>query len=347
VLRFLTAGESHGKALVAILDGCPAHLPLTVQEINRDLFRRQLGYGRGPRMQLEKDRVEILSGIRRGKTIGSPIALLIPNRSTELFEKVVTCPRPGHADLAGALKYYHKDIRNVLERASARETAARVAVGTICRKLLSVFRIVIESRVVEIGRFTQEKEWRKAIDQAKKEGETLGGVFEVVAKGVPPGLGSYVQADLRLDGRLAQALMSIPAVKGVEIGLGFGVANLPGSQVHDEIYYQKGKGFSRRTNRAGGIEGGVTNGEPIILRAAVKPIATLRKPLNSVNLLTKKETLAHVERSDVCAVEPAAVVGEAVVAFVLAQAFLEKFGGDSLEEIKDNYSSYQKRISML
>jgi len=298
-------------------------------------------------MRLEKDRVEILSGVRKGKTIGSPIALLIPNRSTELFEKVVACPRPGHADLAGALKYGHKDVRNVLERASARETAARVAVGAVCRKLLEFFEIIIESRVVEIGGFALEKEWQKAIDQAKKEGETLGGVFEVVARGVPAGLGSFTQADLRLDGRLAQSLMSIPAVKGVEIGLGFGVANVPGSQVHDEIYYQKRKGFYRKTNRAGGLEGGVTNGEPIVLRAAVKPIATLRKPLTSVNLWTKKKALAHVERADVCAVEPAAVVGEAVVAFVLAQAFLEKFGGDSLEEIKDHYSSYQKRISML
>lgn len=347
LLRYLTAGESHGKALTAILEGCPANLPLSPEDINRDLARRQLGYGRGPRMGIEKDKAEILSGIRKGKTIGSPIAILVPNRSTELFEKVVTCLRPGHADLAGALKYHQRDVRNVLERASARETAARVAVGAVCRRLLSEFSIKIVSRVVEIGGFTKESEWKKAIDQARKEGDSLGGIFEVIVRGVPMGLGSYVQADRRLDGKLAQALMNIPSVKGVEVGMGFVVAERPGSQVHDEIFYSKSKGFYHKTNNAGGLEGGVTNGEPIVLRVAAKPIATLQKPLMSVDLVSKRAIKAHVERADVCAVEPAAVIGEAVVAYEIAAAFLDKFGGDSIEEIRNNFSAYQKSISVL
>lgn len=346
MLRFLTAGESHGKALVAILDGMVAHLPLSPEDINPELFRRQQGYGRGGRMKIEKDTVEILSGVRQGKTLGSPIALLIPNRSTELFEQIVTIPRPGHADLAGVLKFNQKDIRNVLERASARETAARVAVGAVCKKFLSEFKIQITSSIVHIGGQTAEKSWKKAIDDAREAGDTLGGVFQVEISGCPPGLGSFMQWDLRLDGRLAQALMSIPAIKGVEIGLGFEQTKLPGSKVHDEIFYEKDK-FLHKTNNAGGLEGGVTNGEAIILKAAMKPISTLVKPLKSVDLKTKKAAEAHVERSDVCAVEAAAVVGEAVSAFEIARAILAKLGGDSLEEALDNFSSYQKRLTMI
>lgn len=346
MLRYLTAGESHGKALVAILDGCPANLPLSAGDMDKDLARRQMGYGRGERMKIEKDSVEIVAGVRKGKTMGSPVALLIPNRSTEFFEQIVTVPRPGHADLAGALKYNQEDIRNVLERASARETAARVVVGAVCRRFLSEFKISISSSIVHIGGKAQKKEWEAAIDKARQEGDSLGGVFEVRIEGVPPGLGSFMQWDRRLDGRLALALMSIPAIKGVEIGLGFEQAGLPGSKVHDEIYYTAGK-FSHKTNNAGGLEGGVTNGEPIVLKAAMKPISTLVKPLKSVDLKTKKAVEAHVERSDVCALEAASVVGEAVSAFELANAFLEKFGGDSVEEIKDNFSSYQKRTSVL
>ncbi len=345
MLRYLTAGESHGKALVAILEGCPANLALSEEDINHDLERRQKGHGRGPRMQqIEKDRAEILSGLREGKTIGSPISLRIPNRSTELFDKVVTEPRPGHAELAGALKYNQKDLRNIIERASARETAVKVALGAIAKKLLSEFKINIFSKIVQIGGAEEEKEWKKLIDKAREEGETLGGIFEVKVMGNFPGLGSYVQADQRLDGILAQALMSIPAVKGVEIGLGFSVSHLPGSKVHDEIFYSKQKGFYRKTNRAGGLEGGVTNGEPIILQAAVKPIATLKKPLKSVDIVSKKAGNALVERSDVCAVEPAAVVGEAVVALELAKVFLDKFGGDAIEDVAASYKAYLSRI---
>lgn len=346
MLRFLTAGESHGKALLAILEGMVANLPLSPDDINPELSRRQEGYGRGGRMKIEKDAVEIVAGMRKGKTMGSPIALLIPNRSTELFEQIVTVPRPGHADLAGALKYNQNDIRNVLERASARETAARVAVGAVCRKFLSEFKISISSSIVHIGGKLQNSEWEAAIDKARENGDSLGGVFEVRVEGVPPGLGSFMQWDRRLDGRLALALTSIPAVKGVEIGLGFEQAKLPGSKVHDEIYYKDGK-FFHKTNNAGGLEGGVTNGEPIILKAAMKPISTLVKPLKSVDLKTKEAVEAHVERSDVCAVEAAGVVGEAVSAFEIANAFLEKFGGDGLEETRDNFLAYQKRMSVL
>jgi chorismate synthase len=353
MLRFLTAGESHGKALIAILDGMVANLPLTTEDINPDLSRRQGGYGRGGRMKIEKDEAEILSGIRLGKTIGSPIAVMIPNRSTEFFEKVVTVPRPGHADLAGALKYNQKDIRNVLERASARETAARVAVGAICKRFLSEFKMKFSSSIVHIGGQSDEKKWKKAIDEAKNAGDTLGGVFQIEISNCPPGLGSFMQWDRRIDGRLALALMSIPAIKGVEIGLGFEQAKLPGSKVHDEIYYlpagrHGGKGkFFHKTNNAGGLEGGVTNGETVILKAAMKPISTLAKPLKSVDLATKKPTEAFVERSDVSAVEAAAVVGEAVSAFEIANALIDKFGGDSLEETKDNFTAYQKRISVI
>jgi chorismate synthase len=347
MLRFLTAGESHGKALVAILDGCPANLPLTAADLNIDLSRRQGGYGRGGRMKIEKDTAEICSGLRKGKTIGSPIAISIPNKSTELFEKLVTQLRPGHADLPGVIKYNQKDVRNVLERASARETAARVALGAIARKLLAEFKIRLSSRIISIGGATAEKKWKKLIDQMRAKGDSLGGIFEILAGGVPIGLGSYTQWDRRLDGRLAAAIMAIPAVKGVEIGLGFGVASLPGSKVHDEIMFFEGKGFGHRSNNAGGLEGGITNGETIVVRAAMKPIATLGKPLKSIDLVSKKPTVAHVERADVCAVEAAAVIGEAVVALELANAFLDKFGGDSLEEIRENFTSYQKRSTVL
>jgi len=342
----MTAGESHGKALIAVLDGMVANLPLSHDDINPDLARRQEGYGRGGRMKIEKDAVDILSGVRFGKTMGSPIALMIPNRSTEFFDKIVTIPRPGHADLAGSLKYNQKDIRNILERASARETAARVAVGAVCKKFLGEFKIKVSSSIVHIGGESAEKNWKKAIDEARETGDTLGGVFQVEIKNCPPGLGSFAQWDRRLDGRLALALMSIQAIKGVEIGLGFEQAKLPGSKVHDAILYKEGK-FSHSSNNAGGLEGGVSNGEPIVLKAAMKPISTLTKPLKSVDLTTKKPSEAYVERSDVSAVEAAAVVGEAVTAFEIANAMIEKFGGDSLEETKDNFSAYQKRVSML
>jgi chorismate synthase len=298
-------------------------------------------------MAIEKDQAEILSGMRKGKTIGSPIAILIPNRSTELFDKVITQLRPGHADLAGALKYGQSDVRNIIERASARETAARVAVGAVVRRLLSEIRIRVSSRIVEIGGAKKESEWKKLIDKARLAGDSLGGIFEVAVSGVPAGLGSYVQWDRRLDGNLARAVMAIPAVKGVEIGLGFEVAAMPGSNVHDEIYYKKGQGFYHKTNNAGGLEGGVTNGEPIVIRAAMKPIATLKKPLESVDLVSKKAVKALVERSDVCAVEAAAVIGEAVVMLEVANALLEKFGGDTVEELKGDFSAYQKRLSVL
>ncbi len=297
-------------------------------------------------MKIEKDEAKILSGVRLGKTMGSPITILVPNHSTDFFNKVVTVPRPGHADLAGALKYGQKDVRNILERASARETAARVAIGAICQKFLSEFKIKVTGSVNHIGGETDKNKWKAMIDQARRSGDTLGGVFEVIVSNCPPGLGSHTQWDRRLDGSLSQALMSIQAVKGVEIGLGFVQTELLGSQVHDEIIYNKGK-FSRKTNHAGGIEGGMTNGEPIIIRAAMKPISTLTKPLKSVDLRTKRAVNAFVERSDVTAVEAAAVVGEAAVAFEIGRALIEKFGGDSLAEIKNNYFSYQKRLRMI
>jgi len=382
--RFLTAGESHGEALVAVIDGVPAGLPLTEDDINRDLARRQRGYGRGGRMKIERDRVHIASGVRWGLTLGSPISLTIPNLDWENWKatmsvappdpgtaaKQVTRPRPGHADLAGAMKYGHKDIRNVLERSSARETTTRVAVAGVAKRLLGEFGIEILSHVTEIGgvrvgeldlpwseikRRAEESEVRcadpeatdrmiGAIDDAKAKGDTLGGVFEVVALGCPVGLGSYVQWDRRLDGRLAQAFCSIQAIKGAEIGLGFETARRPGSEVHDEILYDADQGFKRTTNNAGGLEGGVTNGQPVVVRAAMKPLSTLRTPLRSVDLATKEAVEAVVERSDVCAVPAAGIIGEAMMAIVLAQAFLEKFGGDSLEEIRRNYDAYQESL---
>jgi chorismate synthase len=384
VFRFLTAGESHGEALTAVVDGVPAGLPLTEADINEDLARRQRGYGRGGRMKIERDRVHILSGVRWGATLGSPITLSIPNRDWDNWKatmsvaapadgvarKEVTRPRPGHADLAGAMKYGHRDVRNVLERSSARETTARVAVAGVARRLLGEFGITILSHVTEIGgvrigeidlpwdevtRRAEASEVRcadpaaegamiAAIDAAKDKGDTLGGVFETVALGCPVGLGSYVQWDRRLDGRLAQAFCSIQAIKGCELGMGFETARRPGSGVHDEIVFDAAQGFHRSSNNAGGLEGGVTNGQPVVVRAAMKPLSTLRTPLRSVDLATKEPVEAVVERSDVCAVPAAGIVGEAMMAIVLADAFLEKFGGDGLDEIRRNYRAYQDSL---
>ncbi|MFA7328187.1 MAG: chorismate synthase [Candidatus Ratteibacteria bacterium] len=372
-IRFLTAGESHGPALTVILEGIPAGLPLTKEEIDLDLFRRQQGFGRGGRMAIEKDEVEILSGLRRGFTLGTPVGLLVRNRDWENWKEVmavepggsetkpVTTPRPGHADLSGALKFGFQDIRNVIERASARETAARVAAAAIVKKLLFVFGISIYSRVVQIGTVCDHSEFHPPegcdviensrlrclssvaeakmvdlINQARENGDTLGGIFEVKATGLPVGLGTYTQWDIRLDGLLAQALMSIPGVKGVEVGEGFRLASLFGSKAHDEIFHESKKGFYRKTNRAGGLEAGVTNGQPLVIRAAMKPISTLGQPLTTVDIISRKPATAIKERSDVCAVPAAGIVGEAMTAFVLADAFLEKFGGDSIEEIKKN-----------
>jgi len=380
VFRFLTAGESHGEALVAVIDGVPAGLPLTEADINGDLARRQRGYGRGGRMKIERDQVHVLSGVRWGATLGSPITLSIANRDWENWKatmgiavpeagtakKEVTRPRPGHADLAGAMKYGHRDIRNVLERSSARETTARVAVAGVAKRLLAEFGITILSHVTEIGgarigelgiawdevaRRAEASEVRcadpaaeaamiAAIDDAKAKGDTLGGVFEVVAVGCPVGLGSYVQWDRRLDGRLAQAFCSIQAIKGCEFGMGFETARRPGSGVHDEILFDASHGFNRSTNNAGGLEGGVTNGQAVVVRAAMKPLSTLRTPLKSVDLATKEVVEAVVERSDVCAVPAAGIVGEAMMAIVLADAFLEKFGGDGIDEIRHNHRAY-------
>ncbi len=383
-LRYITAGESHGKALTGILEGIPSGLLLSSEDIDGDLKRRQGGYGRGGRMKIESDHAEIISGVRWGKTIGSPITLLIVNRDFKNWAEgmssdpafagsipPVTKPRPGHADLTGAIKYDHYDVRNILERSSARETAMRVALGAIAKKFLSVFNINIGSFVVRIGNITiqnSEKELlalsEKAekspvrcpdaaaskrmvgiINKAIKEGNSLGGIFEVFVIGAPVGLGSHIQWDRKLDGRLARALMSIQAIKGVEIGLGFEMGKRLGSEVMDEILYNQGSGiFYRKTNNAGGIEGGMTNGMPIILKAAMKPIPTLRKPLRSVDIVTKGPIKAAYERSDICAVPAAAVVGEAMSALTIADAFLEKFGGDGMIETRRNYDSYMEHV---
>jgi len=389
MLRFLTAGESHGRALVAILEGFPAGLAVDFDAITHDLRRRQMGYGRGRRMAIESDRAEPLSGIRHGRSTGGPIALLIPNKDWENWVRTmhaepqgpedatgtdrpaVTRPRPGHADLAGFVKYGHSDMRDVLERASARETAARVALGAVTRQLLRLVGTEIVSHVTAIGRaivaqpssipFERvrgisadallhcadpevEQEMVAEIDRARDAGDTMGGSFEVIGHGVPPGLGSYVQWDRKLDGRLAQALMSIPAIKAVGIGIGPAVANLSGAHVHDEIVRPASQvsalGVSRPTNNAGGLEGGVTNGEELRVTAYMKPISTLMKPLRSVDLATMTESPATIERSDVCAVPAAAVVGEAMVAMVLADALLEKFGGDSIDELVASWKAF-------
>ncbi|MCK6467556.1 MAG: chorismate synthase [Candidatus Brocadia sinica] len=374
MLYFKTAGESHGKCLVAMIEGFPSGVFIDEAVINKEMKRRQGGLGRGGRMQIEEDRVEILSGIRKNITLGSPICLMIKNSDYKIDElPAVTRPRPGHADLAGVLKYNLKDARNILERASARETAARVAVGAVAKILLSLFGIGIFGYVKGIGGINSDK-FLKDIDVAEKirekssvycidqdiegkiiekiqqtaeKGDSLGGVVEVIAYGLPVGLGSHTQWDLRLDARLAGALMSVQAIKGVELGLGCNVANRFGSEVHDEIFYEKPKqgksvtgGFKRMTNNAGGIEGGISNGEPIIVRAYMKPIPTLKKPLRSVDLLTKEPITATYERSDVCAVPAASVVCESMIAFEIARAFLEKFGKDSIDEVKRNFEGY-------
>ncbi|RKY33265.1 MAG: chorismate synthase [Candidatus Omnitrophota bacterium] len=345
MLRYLTAGESHARTLVAILEGMPAGLKINPLKINHELRRRQQGVGRGKRMQIEKDKAQIISGLKGSVTLGSPIAILIENKDFSIERLgTVKFARPGHADLAGALKYGFKDIRCVLERASARETAARVGIGAICKMLLKEFKIRIISRSVSIGAESKKAAILKKVREARNKKDTLGGIFEVIAKGVPVGLGSYVSADRRLDAKLTQSIMSIPGIKAVGIGMGFACADKFGSQVHDAIYYSKAKGFYRKTNNAGGIEGGVSNGENIIIRACMKPISTLLNPLDSVNINSKKPAKATVERSDICAVESAGVIAESAVAFVLAEALLDKFGSDALIDIKNNYQNYLKRI---
>jgi chorismate synthase len=409
-LRYLTSGESHGQALTCIIDGVPSNLSLSSKDIDKDLARRQKGYGRGGRMKIETDHAQILSGVRHGKTIGSPITLLIDNKDWENWKEImnpdnppipplnkggqggvtVTRPRPGHADLAGAIKYDTRDIRNILERSSARETAARVSAGAIAKKFLAEFNIQVISYVIEIGGISNQRSavsgqqnekkllslFKKAeaspvrcpdknaeekiinkINTAMKKGDTLGGVFEVMVLGVPVGLGSYSQWDRKLDAKLAFALMSVQAIKGVEIGLGFEMSRRSGSDVMDEIYYRAQKrgsaearksselyGFYRKTNNAGGIEGGMSNGMPIIIRAAMKPIPTLKTPLSSVDIITKKPLKAAYERSDVCAVPAASVIGEAVTAITIADSLLSKFGGDSMEEVKRNCTAYLKHV---
>ncbi len=374
MIRYYTAGESHGPALTAIVEGLPAGLPVSAASIDHQLKRRQGGYGRGGRMKIESDQVQIMSGIRNGLTLGSPVSLMIENRDWKNWEafmssgeadmegKRVKVPRPGHGDLAGALKYGHRDFRNILERASARETAARVAACTLGRCLIEHFGMMVSSCVTRIGSVTSrdfdpaslelsemqcadgaaEQAMKELIDQARQKGDSLGGVFEIRIRHVPLGLGSHVQWDRKLDGRLAGALMSIQAIKGVEIGTGFASAAQFGSQVHDEIFYN-GQGFERGSNNAGGIEAGISNGEDIIVRAAMKPIATLYNPLRSVDIDSGHQAPAAVERSDICAVPAAAVVGEAVAAMEIARAFMEKFGGDSIDEIEASLNHYRSR----
>ena len=346
MLRYLTAGESHGKVLLGILEGIPAGLKVERGQINLDLKRRQSGFGRGARMAIESDTDQILAGLRKGMTIGSPIALLIENKDDSIDAlPAITRPRPGHADLAGAIKYDRGDIRDILERASARETAMRVSVGAICKMLLEEFGIRIASHVIEIGGIARDnKAMLRKVEECSRIGDTLGGLCEITATNVPIGLGSYVQSDRRLDAKIAGAMMSIQAIKGVEIGLGFAAARLPGSKVHDEILFDKKAGFFHKTNNAGGIEGGITNGEPVIVRIAMKPIATLGRPLSTIDIKTKKKVEAQVERHDVCAVHAVSVVGEAVLAFVVACAMAEKFGGDSLSEMKRNFGGYTKQV---
>ena len=386
MFRFTTAGESHGRALVAIVEGLPAGLPISVDQINHELKRRQWGYGRGGRMKIEQDAVEILSGLRHGLTLGSPLAMVINNKDWENWSEVMAPaasslppekmrslkrPRPGHADLAGGQKFDARDLRNVLERASARETTSRVACGALAKQLLATFGAEIRSHVIQLGGIPEtplaltfdqiaaisedaplrcgdglvEQQMIAAIDQKREAGDTLGGIFEVAARGLVPGLGSHTAWDLKLDGQLAQAVMSIPAVKAVAIGAGSEASSLPGSEVHDEIAYNnETKDFIRETNRAGGLEGGVTNGEEIRIRGHMKPLSTLRKPLKSVDIETKAEQLAAFERSDITAVPAAGVIGEAMVALVLAAAMREKFGGDSLGEMQRNFEGYREQL---
>ncbi|MDW8155673.1 MAG: chorismate synthase [Armatimonadota bacterium] len=368
-LRLVTAGESHGRGLVAVVEGLPAGLRVDEEYIDRQLHRRQLGYGRGGRMQIERDRAEILSGVMDGATIGSPVAVLVWNRDWRTEEAPITRPRPGHADLVGVQKYGFSDVRYALERASARETAARVAGCSLARRLLEEFGIEVFSHVVELGgvrvgnlpeRWEEVRDraeasdlrcadpeaaerMRQEVDAARERGDTLGGVVEVVALGVPPGLGSYVHWDRKLDGRLAQAVMSVHAIKGVAIGDAFAIAAAPGHRAHDEIFYDPDQGYYRRTNRAGGLEGGVTNGMPVVVRAAMKPLSTLRQPLMSADIRTGEPAPGAVVRSDVTAVPAAGVVCEAMVALVLADALCEKFGADSLADMREAYRRYVER----
>ena len=357
-LGLVTSGESHGPALVAILTGLPAGLTLDREKIDGDLRRRQQGYGRSPRQQLETDTVDVLAGLRHGRTLGTPLTLVVWNRDHKNWlwgmnpwppegepsgkgTKAVTLPRPGHADLAGVLKFGHDDVRNSLERASARHTAVHVAAGAVAKALLAAIGVEVHGRPVEIGGESTDDGMREATDAARKDRDTLGGVVEVVATGCPPGLGSYAEKSDRLDARFAAALMGIQAVKGVEIGDGFALARVRGSQAHDEIE----PGLARRTNRAGGLEAGMSNGEPIVVRAAMKPLPTLMKPLDSVDLETGKAAEALVERSDVQAVEALAVVAEAAIAWELAHAACEKFGGDALEDLVAAHRAYLERIA--
>ncbi|MDQ0203528.1 chorismate synthase [Pectinatus haikarae] len=379
MLRFLTAGESHGQCLTAILEGIPAGLQVDADEINKKLARRQMGYGRGGRMKIETDKADILSGIRFNETMGDPITLQIKNRDWgnwikkmsvkgEPFGDKVTAARPGHADLVGIHKYDRTDIRDILERASARETAAKVAVGAVCQQFLQSLGISVFSHVVNIGGveidrhsidYTKiadntsdlncidaaaEEKMRQKIRDAGQSGDTLGGMFEVITTGVPEGLGSHIQWDKRLDGRLAQALMSIQAIKAVEIGDGLAYAYNPGSKMHDEMFYDENKQVYRKTNHAGGLEGGMTNGENIILRAVMKPIPTLMAPLHSIDIKDKKEVLASTERSDICAVAAASIVGAAMIAYAVADAVLEQFGGHAMNDIRSSIENYNKRL---
>ena len=379
MLRYFTAGETHGKCLTVIIEGVPAGIKISLDKINRELAKRQKGHGRGGRMLIEKDTAEILSGVRGGITLGSPIAMKIENRDWANWSKImgteeasdeksVEFPRPGHADLSGGMKYNHHDLRNVLERASARETAARVAMGALVRQIIEPFGITLNSRVVSIGEvadaanvtdvdfykrveaspvsFGDKDAETKAIeyiDKIKASGESCGGIVETVVNGAPVGLGSYVHYDRKLDARIAFSVMSVQAIKGVEIGMGFDTAKTHGSNVHDEIVYDNG--FSRITNNAGGIEGGMSNGEPIVVRAAMKPIPTLYNPLRTASVLDKSEHKASVERSDACAVPACAVVVEAAIAFEIANAFLEKFGGDCMADIQASYDAYKERLN--
>ena len=354
-IRFLTAGESHGKFLSCILEGLPAGLKVSSEFVNGELKRRQSGYGRGGRMKIESDKIIFGSGIRFGETLGSPITLIVENRDWENwqekmsaegqpFGEKVTNARPGHADLTGAIKYFRNDVRDILERSSARETTMRVAAGALCKIFLNECGIKISSKILSVGGAVGEEEIKNKIDDAKSKGDTVGGIFEVKIAGVPVGLGSHIQWDKKIDAKVAAAFMSIQAIKAVEIGDGWENAKKFGSEVHDEIFIDEDKNFFRKTNRAGGIEGGMTNGEPIIIRAAMKPIPTLMKPLQTVDIETLQATSASKERSDTCAIWAAAVVGEAMAAFVTADALVDKFGGDSMFDTLQNLKNYRERV---
>ncbi|MCR5439666.1 MAG: chorismate synthase [Selenomonas sp.] len=380
ILRFMTAGESHGPCLTAILEGLPAGLKLDLEAINRDLARRQQGYGRGGRMKIETDRVEIVSGVRFGETLGGPVTLRVVNKDFENWTDrmavfgqpagaKVTAARPGHADLTGVKKYNRQDVRDILERSSARETTMRVAVGAVCKEFLHALGIQVVSQVINIGGVevdpskvnrhllgqeteselncfdpAAEEKMKAKIDEAKKAGDTLGGIFEVTVRGLPAGLGSHIQWDRRLDAKIAGAMMSIQAIKGVEIGAGFQCAILPGSQIHDEVFLDEEGEVFRKTNRAGGLEGGMTNGEEVVVKAAMKPIPTLMTPLRSIDIESREAVLACKERSDTCAVSAASVVGEAMMAFVMAEAICDKFGSDAMVDVKASLEAYKKRI---